>query len=436
MTQPAHAAPPPPPDPADAEPRVLMLSLRNLQRHPTYCIVHEFEQLIERLDMVEVIAPRPASQGPLRLDLRQANTLARKTSLALRYNPADRRYRPPRRYPLFFFHCSYPGDLLYLNAIPGWRQACDRAVCLIDEIWIRRIAEGGTRIFRLLEPFDQVFVSVGSSVPALNEATGLAARHLPFAVDTLTFGPLPWRPQRGIDVYSIGPQPAPVHAGLAQLARERDFHYLYDTSSVLQIARERRGDHRQLYANNLKRSRYFLAYRAKVNQSERVRAQEVAGARYVEGAAAGSVLLGGVPADPTFDTLFDWPDAVLPLPEDSADVAGLIAGYDAQPERLEQIRWRNVTQCLLRHDWAYRWQHILDSAGLSPQPALSARLERLHEVAETAAGYLPLGIAPLPERPFTGLPLPASGAALAPVGRPASPPSPAAASVSASPASA
>jgi len=43
-----------------------------------------------------------------------------------------------------------------------------------------------------------------------------------------------------------------------------------------------------------------------------------------------------------------------------------------------------MAECLLRHDWVYRWRSILDMVGLEPTPALLAREKRLKELAELA----------------------------------------------------
>jgi hypothetical protein len=44
----------------------------------------------------------------------------------------------------------------------------------------------------------------------------------------------------------------------------------------------------------------------------------------------------------------------------------------------------NVVQALARHDWAYRWEKILENVGLGPMPELLERKERLAKFAELA----------------------------------------------------
>jgi hypothetical protein len=42
-----------------------------------------------------------------------------------------------------------------------------------------------------------------------------------------------------------------------------------------------------------------------------------------------------------------------------------------------------VTQALLRHDWVYRWEAILQAAGLEPMQGARERKNRLKRLAET-----------------------------------------------------
>jgi hypothetical protein len=83
--------------------------------------------------------------------------------------------------------------------------------------------------------------------------------------------------------------------------------------------------------------------------------------------------------------LFDWPDAVIEIQADGSDVEGVLARFEADPERLDAISRRNAAQALLRHDWAYRWRHILAIAGLKSTPALERRERHLRALAELAA---------------------------------------------------
>jgi len=57
------------------------------------------------------------------------------------------------------------------------------------------------------------------------------------------------------------------------------------------------------------------------------------------------------------------------------------APADEQPDRLARARTLNVVNSLLRHDWVYRWQRILEVAGRDEQPATTNRVAALTNLA-------------------------------------------------------
>jgi hypothetical protein len=70
------------------------------------------------------------------------------------------------------------------------------------------------------------------------------------------------------------------------------------------------------------------------------------------------------------------------VPFDTSDITDILAELDSKPERIQEARKNNIVQSLLRHDWAYRWNTILNIAGLKPSAALTDRLEYLTNLAE------------------------------------------------------
>ena len=59
----------------------------------------------------------------------------------------------------------------------------------------------------------------------------------------------------------------------------------------------------------------------------------------------------------------------------------VIKDLDRDPERQDRIRRTGVVQALLRHDWVYRWEAVLKTAGLEPMQGLLKRKERLRKLA-------------------------------------------------------
>jgi hypothetical protein len=85
----------------------------------------------------------------------------------------------------------------------------------------------------------------------------------------------------------------------------------------------------------------------------------------------------------TFEENFDWPDAVIEMPFGNTDVAELICQFEAQPERVQRIRYNNIVNCLRRHDWVYRWLDALQRLGVEPHALALQRQQHLQELADT-----------------------------------------------------
>jgi len=143
-------------------------------------------------------------------------------------------------------------------------------------------------------------------------------------------------------------------------------------------------EHRLLLANILRRTRYYVAYRSRVNEPEQTIGREEISGRFYEGAAAGTILLGEPPGSEEFSRQFDWPDAVIRLPFDSPEVGEVLAALDADPQRLERARRRNARQAALRHDWLHRIQTVFEAARLPPTQGMLERQKRLEKLTAPA----------------------------------------------------
>ena len=233
-------------------PRTLIFSQRNLSTILPYRCAHfEFEDVISQIDSVEMLAPRidPTTQRHM-----YTKQLAYHTPLAL--NPGIE-HKPIRTdYDLFMAICGNPADLLRVNAVGNWRRSCRKAICLIDEVWMREI--GGYRNFlRMLRKFDLVVLYYSQSVKPVNEVIGeRKCIFLPPGVDTIRFCPYPNLAERTVDVYSIGRRSAITHRAFMKMATEHHLFYLYDTTSADRVLDPT--EHRILFANICKRTRYFI----------------------------------------------------------------------------------------------------------------------------------------------------------------------------------
>lgn len=289
------------------------------------------------------------------------------------------RQKISREYDLFFTICGSPVDLLALSALGDWRKVAKRSVCLIDEMWLKDL-----RAYRfyldVLAKFDQVLFYYSATAKVVNETISPKSRFLPPGVDTLLFCPYPFVEKRVVDVYSIGRRSRVTHQALLKLASENGRFYIYDSISGNSALSAR--EHRFLFANTLKRSRYFIVNPGLIDRPDVRGDQSEIGNRYFEGAAAGAIMIGERPKNDEFGKMFDWPDPVVDLPYGSDEIGKIMEAVESDPSREEKMRRNNVVHALLQHDWAYRWEAVLEAAELEPLQGLLDRKNRLKGLAQ------------------------------------------------------
>lgn len=345
-----------------------------MEKHVSRCVNYEFEDVICEIDEVELLAPCCSSVFRKKI----ANRFARHPFYAS-FNPGLKKLRLNKSYDLFVTICQQPSDLLSLNAVEKWKERCKTSVCWLAEIWSSKVHKLKAYL-KIMAKFDYVLVSCNASVRPVQDKIQRPCSYMLPGVDTIQFCPYPNPPLRCIDVYSLGRKSQVTHQSLLKMAEQRQIFYIYDTFNDMDTLYYKQ--HRSLIANIAKRSRYFLANQARIDQQVDLREQSEIGYRFLEGGASGTVMIGEPPENEAFRKHFDWSDAVIRMPFDVPHIAEVLADLDSQPERLEEIRRNNVVQSLQRHDWLYRWKAILNIAGLEPRPALISREKRLKKLAE------------------------------------------------------
>lgn len=351
-------------------PRILLFSERNIYEQEVWrCSFYEFERILEQIDSVQTVAPAPHKwyrQGK-RLALRAGEYFA--TAL----NPGIPEIRLNRQYDIFFAICEKPSELLNVNAVKGWKDHCKTSVCWLPEFYVKDMP-----LFKsclgILAQFDHVIFMFAASDPFRKMLKG-QCYYLPAGIDALRFCPHPNPPARSIDVLSIGRRSEATHNALLALAEADGLFYVYDT--IADLHAHDLAQHRSLMAHMAKRSRYFIVNPGKVNAPEETGGLSEFGYRYFEGAAPGTIMIGDRPRNEEFGKIFNWDDAVVHLPFGSERVGDVIKELDRQPMRQKQIRTTNVMKALLHHDWAYRWEFILQKAGLEMLPQLAKRKDCL-----------------------------------------------------------
>lgn len=344
------------------------------------CLGYEFEDLIAELEPADIVSSLPLraeSQYRTATKVLERFTNGRLT-LSKPYLPSS-----GEQYELAFVHCGIVADLLTMGRQSDFARLAKVSVCYISELWASRLPLEKEFVQRL-QCFDAVFIGCAGPIEQLSEQIGRPCYYLPPAVDVLLSCSYPELPDRSIDMLSVGRRHEGIHQNLLAYSRKnQNFFYIRDTVTGLsKAAVVATQDHRQQLLSMLKRAKYFLANRPKFDQTVGANDHEV-GYRFFEGAAAGSVMIGEAPRNKAFDELFGWPDVVIPNPEDPSKIIDLYQELEADPVRINRIRQRNIVESLRRHDWAYRWKTMLDILGMEPTLALTERLQRLADLADS-----------------------------------------------------
>jgi hypothetical protein len=368
---------------------LLLLSMRSVAALAANCLQYEFEDVVLELsggDRADIT----------RLELAEFERKVYKTLRRVTSSPLLRKattqlggLRLRKTYDLFLPVFNDPFELFALSQIPNWRKHCRYAACIVNEAWEASLPE---YLLETLSEFDHIYLA-SHPTELVSRISGRPCSYIPMGIDALRFCPIPNPPPRGIDVLGIGRRSPETHAALLELARERGLFYYYDTirmtSGVADAGRQltfavlNSAEHRFKLANMLKRSRFFMASRARANESQAAHLDEMSG-RFFEGAAAGAIMIGEPPRSGKYLELFDWPDAVVRAPFDAPNIAETIRELEADPERCVRARRNNMVNALLRHDWAYRYRQILDDARMPAPAGLLAREARLRELADMA----------------------------------------------------
>ncbi|MBW4442989.1 MAG: glycosyltransferase [Plectolyngbya sp. WJT66-NPBG17] len=361
--------------------RVCLLSARKTRDRVTDAAIYEIEDLIREFDHADLLTYE-RSPDLSRQVYTTAYQITRSRRLSNWITPGFNAVQElEHHYDLFFVVFRNIFELQALKSLKNWRSRCKKAICYIMESWNND--EWLQNRLYLLEPlkqFDVIYLVTNNSTNEIANYTQRPSVYLPFGVDTLRFCPFPSFPERGIDLASLGRRSSITHTALLNLSQSTDFFYYYDTAANLRTMKPQ--EHRIMYANLLKRSRYFIANYSCVDEPAKVKGNQEIGYRFFEGAAAGTVMIGCPPASELFRQSFDWDDAVIPMPFDAPEIGQVIADLDAQPERLDRIRLNNVVGSLQKHDWVYRWEKILATAGLSPTAEMQQREAYLHQLSD------------------------------------------------------
>jgi hypothetical protein len=365
------------------QPRICMATSRRFRRQAFRCGPYEGQDVLSGVANVDLLYLEPGPGFSFKekwLKRLLYHDVTRKMSSL---NPGLREIRLTKDYDLFIATCQFHWDFPYINAIRNWKDRCKTSVLWIDELYAGTIPQYKYWL-GALKRFDHIFIGSRTAVVPLSKAINRECHWGPGAVDVLRFTPYPNPPQRVIDVYSIGRRWEGIHQALLQAGARKELFYIYDSFPGADTEPFDYLQHRDLFANIAKRSRYFMVAPGKIDDVE-AKGQVELGYRYYEGAATGAVMIGQLPDNVQAREMFPWPDAVVPIQPDGSDVLEVLTKLGREPERFLAMSRRNAAEALLRHDWLYRWKEIFRVAGFEPTPGMVARERRLKDLAEIAA---------------------------------------------------
>lgn len=360
--------------------KICLLTERDFARHVFRAGSYECQDVLTEIDDVDLVCIKPSNVYEFKQRCYDKLIWHDFTGLVYRSNIAFEPARMAKDYEVFIAHFPYGNDLSHISAVRGWKDRCKHSVCWIDEFWEKDILTH-KRWLRVLREFDHVIFGMPETAKLASDVLGRECYCVPGGVNALRFSPFPCPPERVIDVLSIGRRFEGIHQALTKETLRTNWFYVHDTFRVSDAQTFDYQQHREMYANMLKRSRYFLVAPGKMDRPNETKGQAHVGYRYYEAAAAGAIMIGQTPDSETFRAMFDWPGAVMEVKPDGSDLEGLLFELNANPEQLLELSRRNAVEALLRHDWVYRWKTILDIAGVRPTPALEIRENRLKEIA-------------------------------------------------------
>jgi hypothetical protein len=370
-----------------ARPHICMPTWRNFSGRPYRCGLYEAQDVLVEIDDVDLIClERDLTWGArVKSRLQRMAHHYDESRMLIHASEGLKEIKLRRDYDLLIVIYNSFWDLHLINAIGQWKDYCKISVCWIDELWAASIPRY-KRWLNALNQFDYVFTGSKGSVSALSQVLDRPCHWLPLGIDALRFSPFPDPPARVIDVYSIGRRYDGVHREILKAAERGKLFYVHDTiANTADVDIQDYQQHRNLLASIAKRSRYFIVAPAKMDDIHETRGQVEIGARYYEGAAAGTVMIGEAPDCEACKELFGWPEAIIQIEPDGSDIMNVLNELDSDPKRMAEIRRRNTKEALLRHDWAYRWTEMFRVAGVELSPRMAARERRLKDVADFAA---------------------------------------------------
>src|SRR4029078_8557660 len=163
-------------------PRVCIPTWRGVARMAFEAANYEAEDVFMEADDVDLLPLEPGVGFRFREKCVRSILWKDVTRRLASINPGLRPVRLRKDYELFFCRFQTLRDLLYVNAVKGWKDRGRTSVCWRDELYSAD-AVHSRNYLHILKRFDHVFVGFKGSVDSISKVIGRPCHFLPYAGD-------------------------------------------------------------------------------------------------------------------------------------------------------------------------------------------------------------------------------------------------------------
>jgi hypothetical protein len=228
--------------------------------------------------------------------------------------------------------------------------------------------------------YDHIFTTTQEGADLVRAKFSVSSSVLRQGFDCLTWASVD--PARSIDLIGFGRQPASYHREFQRSFHSGHSNILYLHSPIGAKVGSAVWEERPMMLKLLQRSKMSLAFHLLVEPEEaRPRAANFVTSRWFESLAAGCIVVGKRPLGEMAAEMFDWPNALIELPDAPSVAADLIKSLAGDVKFLRETRTRNVIEMCRRHDWRSRIRDIYERFQLSLPESLKVEIIALEELA-------------------------------------------------------
>jgi hypothetical protein len=341
----------------------VLLSRRN-PASAGWVAIDEFEDLFQRLCGFRILCPdhRTLLHGPL------GKVQRRLLGRFHRLTDADANAE------LLLVVARTPSDLGMLYSLAGARKRFRKIAGYVIDSYFTEGFESSVL------SYDHIFSTTKEGADLVRAKFGVSSSVLRQGFDCLTWASID--PNRSIDLIGFGRQPTSYHREFQRSFHASNSNILYLHSPIGAKAGSAVWEERPMMLKLLQRSKMSLAFHLLVEPDEaRPRAENFVTSRWFESLAAGCIVIGKRPLGEMAAEMFDWPNALIELPDAPSAAADLIQSLAGDAKFLRETRTRNVIEMCRRHDWRYRIRDIYEHFHLSLPESLKMEIIALEELA-------------------------------------------------------